>query len=244
MAPALRNFSQQGEGVGNRQLQVFRSQTVHKPDARLHVVRHEDGAPVLEGAPGQLVAWQGRKLSVQGAVQGRGELLACGDADGGCERIVLRLGKHVRCQELRGGAFVGQDGDFRRPGDHVDADLAHEQGLGRCNVDVARPGDDIAGSDGRGAVGQRRDAPGAACAVDLREAEQCCRGQNVRLSVESLRGGEMTAMSVTPATWAGTAFMIRLEMSGVSPPWPPGTYRPTRSTGAPSARARCRRRWW
>jgi len=53
-------------------------------------------------------------------------------------------------------------------------------------------------------------------------------------SVASRRGGETTAMLFTPATCAGTAFMIRLEMSGVAPPWPPGTYRPTRSTGRTS----------
>ena len=38
-------------------------------------------------------------------------------------------------------------------------------------------------------------------------------------------GGEATAIEATPATWAGTTFMITLEASAARPP---GTYRPTR----------------
>ena len=41
-------------------------------------------------------------------------------------------------------------------------------------------------------------------------------------------GGEASAIEATPATWAGTTFMITLEASGARPP---GTYRPTRPTG-------------
>ncbi len=31
-------------------------------------------------------------------------------------------------------------------------------------------------------------------------------------------GGEASAIEVTPATWAGTTFMITLEASGARPP--------------------------
>ena len=31
-------------------------------------------------------------------------------------------------------------------------------------------------------------------------------------------GGEASAIEATPATWAGTTFMITLEASGASPP--------------------------
>ena len=41
-------------------------------------------------------------------------------------------------------------------------------------------------------------------------------------------GGEATAIEATPATWAGTTFMITLEARAARPP---GTYRPTRPTG-------------
>ena len=39
-------------------------------------------------------------------------------------------------------------------------------------------------------------------------------------------GGEATAIEATPATWAGTTFMITLEARAARPP---GTYSPTRS---------------
>ena len=42
---------------------------------------------------------------------------------------------------------------------------------------------------------------------------------------KSICGGEASAIEGTPATFAGTTFMITLEASGASPP---GTYKPTR----------------
>ena len=71
----------------------------------------------------------------------------------------------------------------------------------------------------------------------------------------SSRGGETTAISRTPATCAGTAPMSRLEISGVLPPCPPGTYKPARSTAStfwprtvPSGRVMNQERsfsaWW
>ena len=64
---------------------------------------------------------------------------------------------------------------LRRPGDHVDADLAEHLPLGGGDVGVARPDDLVDRGDALGAVGKRRDRLGAADAIDLVDAGELGR---------------------------------------------------------------------
>ena len=67
--------------------------------------------------------------------------------------------------------LVGNDDDFRRPGDRINADRAVDQLLRDCDIDVARPDDLIDARHALGAEGERRDRLRAADAVDFRDAE-------------------------------------------------------------------------
>ena len=73
---------------------------------------------------------------------------------------------------------VGEDQDFRRPGDHVDADGPEHLALGGGHIGIAGADDLIDGSDGVGAIGQRGDGLGAADPVDLINAGKVGGGQH------------------------------------------------------------------
>jgi hypothetical protein len=92
---------------------------------------------------------------------------------------VLGLGEHVGGQPFGVCRSVGQDGDFTRARDHVDADLSDQQALGRGHEDVARSGDDVDLGDSLRAVGQGRNGPGGTAHKDVRKPQDGGGGQDV-----------------------------------------------------------------
>ncbi len=118
------------------------------------------------------------------------------------------------------GALVGDDGDFGRTGDGVDADDAGDHALGGGDEDVARAGDlvnriaqDVAvlRLAALGAVCEHGDGLSAADRVHLVHAEDGAGGEDglVRQAVGLLRlGGVAMASDSTPAACAGTTFMM------------------------------------
>jgi hypothetical protein len=125
-------------------------------------------------------------------------------ASGSCSAWATRSAAIER--RVRG--VVGDDRDLGRAGLGVGADGAEQQPLGRRDVDVARAGDDIRGRAVRRAVGEHGDRLGAAGRVHLGDAEQRARGQHGRMRQAAVPGGgEATAISPTPATWAGMTFI-------------------------------------
>ena len=78
---------------------------------------------------------------------------------------------------------VGDDQHFGRAGDHVDADLAEHQPLGRGDIGVAGADDLRHRRDRRGAVGERRHRLRAADAVDLGDAAEMRRRQHQRIEL-------------------------------------------------------------
>ena len=84
---------------------------------------------------------------------------------------MLRLRHQVGDDQRRVGRIVGDDDQLRRPGGHVDADLADEAHLRRGNVGVAGA-DDLVDAHERGRTERRRRHPRRAAAlVDLGDAE-------------------------------------------------------------------------
>ncbi len=111
-------------------------------------------------------------------LDGGGQLLASGDAQGGLEAgAVLGLGEQVGGDEDGVGALVGQHRDLGGAGDHLDADDPVDLALGGHRVRASGSDDLVDGGHGAGAVGQRRHRLGAADAVDLVEAEEAGGGQ-------------------------------------------------------------------
>ena len=91
------------------------------------------------------------------------------------------LREHVGGEPFGVGGIVGEDKHFARPGDHVDAHPALHEPFRGGHPDVARPGDDVHGRDGFGAVGERGDGPRPAHAVDFMHAEQVRGGEDMRI---------------------------------------------------------------
>ena len=86
------------------------------------------------------------------------------------------------------GGAVGQHQHFGRAGDHVDADLAEHDALGRSHIGVARADDLGHRLDGFGAVGQRRDSLCASDPVDFAHPGKLRRGQHQRIELAIRRG--------------------------------------------------------
>ncbi len=77
-------------------------------------------------------------------------------------------------------AFVGENQHFRRPGDHVDADLAEDEALGRRHIGIAWADNLGDRRDGLGAMGERGHRLGATDAIDLVDAGELRRREHER----------------------------------------------------------------
>ncbi len=69
---------------------------------------------------------------------------------------MLRLRQQVGGDKGGVRAFIGDNGDFRRPGQHVYADLAVDQAFGRVDIGIAGADNDITFGNGFRAVGHCR----------------------------------------------------------------------------------------
>ena len=132
---------------------------------------------------------------------------------------MLGLGDQVGGDELGLGRVVGQHDDLARAGDAVDGDLAEDVLLGQGDEQVARPDDHVHRRHALDAVGQRRHRLGAADAVDLgrrpvRGRRPAGRGCTPPVGV----GGMTTAISGTPAAWAGQTVISSVDGYAAAPP--------------------------
>ena len=88
----------------------------------------------------------------------------------------------------RVGIFVSQNDGFRRPGDHINHDLAIRQHLGRLGIDAARPGNLQHRLDRFCAKGHRGNARHPAHPINFIRACQISSDQHFRV----LTGGRKT----------------------------------------------------
>ena len=137
---------------------------------------HPLGVPRLRGRLRQL------------GVHPVGQRRARGDQQARGQRVVLGLGDEVGGDEAGVGAVVGDDGDLGRAGLGVDGDPLAQQPLGRRDVDVARPGDDVDRGALVGAVPEHGDGLRAAGRVHLGDAEQRAGGQDRRVRQAAVLG--------------------------------------------------------
>ena len=120
--------------------------------------------------------------------------------------------------------------DLGRPCFGVNADPAPEQPLRRDNVDVAWSGDQVdLATQARHTIGEHRDRR-ARRPRRPRPHRGCARARGYwgAAGRRTRSAAGASAMEGTPATFAGTTFMITLDASGANPA---GTYKPTRLTG-------------
>ena len=109
-----------------------------------------------------------------------------------------------------GSARIGENDDFRRAGDHVDADDAEHAALGGGDIGVAGTDDLGDRRDALGSVGERGDRLRAADAIDFADPAIRAAASTSGLSLPSGVGVTM-ARRRQPATSAGVAFMITEE---------------------------------
>ena len=141
-------------------------------------------APIIAPArAGDVSARQGRKLPLDRAFDSTCEFGAVGDQDRLRRGVMFGLRQKIGGDPLRIAGRVGDDQNFGRPGDHVDADDAEDPALGRRDIGVAGTDDLRDRRDARRAIGQRRDRLRAADAVDLIDAGKLGRCQNERIDM-------------------------------------------------------------
>lgn len=214
-----------GGGVGGLDLQVLGAVRVDDPQALLHAVdQHDRGLLARKGGRDALLdVLGGGGLRHQFLLDRVGQFGAVGDEDGGGERVVLGLADQVGGDMHRVGGGVREDGDLGRAGLGVDADAAGEVALGGGDPDVAGPGDHVGGRTAVGsrrAVREHRDGLGAAAAYtsSTPSSAQAARIVGCGRPPNSFWGGEASAIEPTPASCAGTTFMITEDGYTARPP--------------------------
>ena len=167
-------------GVGALDLEVLRRDSIDERHRLLKRADHDDGTEIAPGGAGNLGARQACELRRHGALDHVRECLVVGDQDCLGAGIVLGLRQKVGRDPIRMAAAVGEDQYLRGTRDHIDADLAEHQPLGRRHVGVAGTDDFGNRGDGCGAVGERGHCLRAADTIDFVDAGQLRRRQHQR----------------------------------------------------------------
>ena len=130
-----------------------------------------------------------------------------GDAPGRGVFVVLRLGDQVRGNALGARRGIRQHQDLGRPGDHVDTDVPHHLPLGLGHPAITRAHDLVHSGDRGGPEGERADRLGP---TDLEKPGRHRTGRRRQAPRRSgtRRAERRLSSRSTPATTAGTAFMI------------------------------------
>jgi hypothetical protein len=104
-----------------------------------------------------------------------------------CGFVVLRLREQVGGDPVRVAGLVGDDQDLGGSGDHVDADLAEHDALGRRHIGVAGTHDLGDRLDARCPIGECGHRLRAADAIDLVDACELRRRQHQRVELSVRR---------------------------------------------------------
>src|SRR2546421_2432346 len=105
------------------------------------------------------------------------------DEHGARRLVVLGLREEVHGHPVGRRAAIGDDQDFRRSGEHVDADVAENLALRLGDVRVARADDLVDAGDRFGAEGERRYGVRTAHRQDSIDAGECRRGERGRIGI-------------------------------------------------------------
>ena len=143
---------------------------------------------VLPACASNRGAWQGGQFGRDSGGDRIGEACIVSDQDGLGGFVVFRLGEQVYRDAARIVGGIGQDDDFGRTGDGVDADAAEHLPFGFRDIGVAGTDDAIDRRNAVGAVGQCRYRLGAADPIDLRHAGAMCGGKHQWVQ-HAVRGG-------------------------------------------------------
>ena len=141
IAPALRIFADQRLGVRRRRSPDARARAGRPARSRRRASAPDDGAEIAPRRAGDLGARQRLELRVHRLLDLVGERGVVGDQDRLRAGVVLGLRQQIGGDPVGIAGLVGEDQHLGRAGDHVDADLAEHQALGRRHIGVAGPDD-------------------------------------------------------------------------------------------------------
>ena len=140
----------QGVGVFGGYFKVLRRQPVDERQRIGKRVDDDHGAMVAPARSSGLGPGQRLQMTVDGVQDVVGEVPVVGDQDGLGGGVVLGLAEQIGGDPVGVVEAVGEDQDFRRPGDHINADGAEDLALGGGHIDVAGTDDLVHGGDGFG----------------------------------------------------------------------------------------------
>ena len=159
-------------------LQVFRRRLVGQADHLVPVFAEDDAAIPQQRGAGDPVARKRGELG-QELVRDVGDRIAiCRQEHRAGVGVVLGLRQEIRRDKARIGRVIGQDENFARARDGVDADVAEDLPLGFGDKTISRTDDLVDGLDRFRSVRQRRDRLSSTHLVDLRNAADFRRGED------------------------------------------------------------------
>ena len=174
----IADLGRQGIGIVDGQFQMFGRQPVDQFDRLVQVAHRDDGPEPAPAFARDLGPRQCVEVSIDGLHDSVGEFLVVGYQDRLCRWVVLGLGQQIGGDPPGVVGAVGEDQDFRRAGNHVNAHGAEHLALGRGDVGVSGADDFIDGRDGGGSIGQGADGLSATDAINFVDAGDPGGGQN------------------------------------------------------------------
>src|SRR5262249_37769065 len=127
---------ERGQRVGftRRYLEMLRCEAVNDRRRLGEAANEDDRAETLPAGAGERGAWQDGKFGLDGLLHGACKIAIISDENGLRRLVMLGLGEEVRGDPGWIVVTVGDNHDFRRTRDHVDADLAEDLALGGSNI--------------------------------------------------------------------------------------------------------------
>ena len=197
--------------IARADLQVLRRDAVADRAGLFHAARVDQRAAAFQRGADDLAPRHAGQQPFDGLAH-RGDIGRIGaQQDALRELVVLGLAEQVHRHPVGRRTAVGQHQDLAGSGDHVDAHLAEHMLLGAGHVGIARAGDLVDARHALRAIGQRGHGLRAADGEGSADAGHRRRGQHQVVALAAAGVGTTMMISATPATCAGTAFMIRLD---------------------------------
>ena len=164
--PGVLDQRQDGQWFTHHEFQMLRGEDIGKRQRLFERVRFDENQ-VVRGHGQYLFPGQRFALLGEFVFTFFQELCRVAEHDAPVVVTVFCLGQQIGGGKGRVRALIGDNGDFGRAGEHIDADFAVDEFLGGVNIGIAGANDDIALRHGFRAVGHCRNG---LCAADFEDA--------------------------------------------------------------------------
>ena len=143
-------------GLAGADFQMFWRHAVADLAGFKHRARVDQSTSAFQGSADDIASRHLRQQTLDRRMHGGDVRSIRTQQDALRQLVVLGLAEEVHGDPVGGCGAIGNDQDFTRPGDHVDAHLTKHAPLGAGHIGVARASDFVNTRERGGAVGQRR----------------------------------------------------------------------------------------